>query len=46
MQISSEHSLARVKQAMAHAARVRRTSKFPRRAACLYIACRKWLGTW
>lgn len=42
MEISDKHSINRVKRAMANAERHRGTV----RAARLYIACRKWLGTW
>ncbi len=41
--ISDGHSINRVKRAMNHADAVWRKSSL-RRAASLYLACRKWLG--
>lgn len=43
MKISDEHSINRVKRTMAKAEGVHFNK---RRAARLYIDCRKWLGTW
>lgn len=43
MQISEKHSINRVKRAMFYADRKHFNNQ---RAARLYIACRRWLGTW
>jgi len=43
MTISDKHSIARVKQTLDICKREHYNKK---RAAGLYIACRKWLGTW
>jgi hypothetical protein len=41
--IHERYSINRVKRAMAFAQRAHFNG---RRAAALYIACRRWLGTW